>query len=51
MEPHIQYAQTKDGVSIAYWTRVERMRGLPFGVPGVIVRYHSQVLKEVPRCA
>ncbi len=20
MEPHIQYAQTKDGVSIAFWT-------------------------------
>ncbi len=37
VEPRIQYAQTKDGVSIAFWTRVERIRGLPFGVPSVIV--------------
>jgi hypothetical protein len=25
MEPRIQYAQTKDGVSIAFWTTVEGM--------------------------
>ena len=25
MEPRIQYAQTKDGVSIAYWTLGEGM--------------------------
>ena len=38
MEPRIQYAQTKDGVSIAFLTRVERFRGLTFGVPSVKVR-------------
>jgi hypothetical protein len=27
MEPRIQYAQTEDGVSIAYWTLGE---GMPF---------------------
>ena len=29
MEPRIQYSQTKDGVSIAYWTMGE---GQPFTV-------------------
>ncbi len=37
-EPRIQYAKTADGVSIALLTRVERVRGLPFGILSVIVR-------------
>ena len=33
MEPRIQYAQTKDGVSIAFWTLGEGMPPiLPFGL-------------------
>ncbi len=31
MEPRIQYAHTKDGVSIAYWTLGE---GVPMGFRG-----------------
>ncbi len=34
MEPRIQYAQTEDGVSIAYWTLGEGMPLVdPFGAP------------------
>ncbi len=35
MEPRIQYAQTKDGVSIAFWTLGEGMpyAWMPLGVP------------------
>ncbi len=33
MEPRIQYAKTKDGVSIAYWTLLEVMATL--GSPSI----------------
>ncbi len=33
MEPRIQYAQTEDGVNIAYWTLVEFMPAL--GSPSI----------------
>jgi class 3 adenylate cyclase/pimeloyl-ACP methyl ester carboxylesterase len=44
MEPRIQYAKTKDGVSIAYWTMGE-------GMPLVVMPWipsHAQLLWQLP---
>src|SRR3972149_2970127 len=45
MEPRIQYAQTSDGVSIAYWTLGE---GLPLGYMDLGGFSHIQLEWEVP---
>ena len=46
MEPTIQYAKTKDGVSIAFWTLGE---GMPF-VHLPVTFSHIQMEWEVPEC-
>ncbi len=43
MEPRIQYAKTKDGVSIAYWTLGT---GMPFVVAGVLPDSHVQLVLD-----
>jgi class 3 adenylate cyclase/pimeloyl-ACP methyl ester carboxylesterase len=45
MEPRIQYAQTKDGVSIAFWTLGE---GMPFVVLTPLAMSHIQLEWEMP---
>jgi class 3 adenylate cyclase len=45
MEPRIQYAQTKDGVSIAFWTMGE---GMPFLVVPSFPYSHCQRAWELP---
>ena len=46
MEPRIQYAQTKDGVSIAYWTLGE---GLPLLLMYTGGFSHIQLEWEIPQ--
>jgi len=46
MEPRIQYAKTKDGVSIAFWTLGE---GMPL-VHLPVIFSHIQMEWEVPEC-
>jgi len=48
MEPRIQYAQTKDGVSIAYWTLGE---GAPFVMIPVLPFSHVQLEWKMPAYA
>ena len=45
MEPRIKFAQTKDGVSIAYWTLGE---GMPFVQMPVAPWSHVQLELQVP---
>ncbi|MEE8346281.1 MAG: alpha/beta hydrolase, partial [Dehalococcoidia bacterium] len=45
MEPRIQYAQTKDGVSIAFWTMGE---GMPFVVTPPLGWSHIQMELQNP---
>ncbi len=46
MEPRIQYAQTKDGVSIAFWTLGE---GVPLVHMPWIPFSHTQLDWQIPR--
>ena len=45
MEPQVQYAQTADGLSIAYWTLGE---GLPLVYPAVSLFSHGQLEWQIP---
>lgn len=45
MDPRIQYAQTSDGVSIAYWTLGE---GTPVVLPPVLVSSHLELEWQIP---
>ena len=45
MEPRIQYAQTKDGVSIAFWTLGE---GMPFVDMPPVPFSHAQLEWQLP---
>ncbi|GAF69641.1 unnamed protein product, partial [marine sediment metagenome] len=45
MEPRIQYAQTEDGVSIAYWTLGE---GMPLVITPTIPWSHIQLVWRIP---
>ena len=47
MEPRIHYAQSKDGVSIAYWTLGN---GEPFVYSPVMPFSHIQLEWEIPEC-
>ncbi|GAF91604.1 unnamed protein product, partial [marine sediment metagenome] len=46
MEPRIQYAQTADGVSIAFWTLGE---GMPL-VHMPLIFSHIQMEWQLPEC-
>src|SRR3990170_2954549 len=47
MEPRIQYAKTKDGVSIAYWTLGEGEPLVLMSEPGLS---HIQLEWQIPEC-